>query len=80
MWTLFRPRKKAGRGRVKEDKPLPLSVGESPYFESARSLLGGTWGLKAGLVFLRISSSVGHDIELIRPEDRREDFLHVFPF
>ena len=40
--------RKAGRGRVKEDKPLPLSVGEGPYFESARGLLGGTWGLKAG--------------------------------
>jgi len=40
--------RKAGRGRVKEDKPLPLSVGKGPYFESARGLLGGTWGLKAG--------------------------------
>jgi hypothetical protein len=33
--------RKAGRGRVKEDKPLPLFVGEGPYFDSARGLLGG---------------------------------------
>jgi len=39
---------KAGRGRVKEDKTLPLAVGEGPYFESARGLLGGTWGTKPG--------------------------------
>ena len=38
---LFVPPRKAGRGRVKEDKPLPLAVGEGPYFESARGLLGG---------------------------------------
>jgi hypothetical protein len=44
---LFVLARKAGRGKVKEDKPLPLSVGEGPYFESARGLLGGTWGLKA---------------------------------
>ena len=86
LWALFRPLKKAGRGRVKEDKPLPL--GEGPYFESARGLLGGTWGLKAGWSSLRIGSAVGfdlssaegHDMELIRLEDRQEDFLHVFPF
>ena len=40
--------RKAGRGRGKEEKPLPLSLGEVPYFESARGLLGGTWVLKAG--------------------------------
>jgi hypothetical protein len=40
--------RKVGRGRVKEDKTLPLAVAEGPYFESARGLLGGTWGLKAG--------------------------------
>ena len=45
---LFVLPRKAGRGRVKEDKPLPLSIGEGPYFESARGLLGRTWGLKAG--------------------------------
>jgi hypothetical protein len=39
---LLVPQRKAGRGRVKEDKPLPLAVGEGPYFESARGLLGGT--------------------------------------
>ena len=44
---LFRLSRKAGRGRVKEEKPLPLAVGEGPYFESARGLLGGTWGLEA---------------------------------
>jgi hypothetical protein len=37
----FVPPRKAGRGRVKEDKPLPLAVGEGPHFESARGLLGG---------------------------------------
>jgi hypothetical protein len=40
----FVPSREARRGRVKEDKPLPLSVGEGPYFESARGLLGGAWG------------------------------------
>jgi len=39
---------KAGRGRVKEDKTLPLALGEGPHFESARGLLGGTWRLRAG--------------------------------
>jgi hypothetical protein len=47
----FRPLKEAGRGRVEEDKTLPLSVGVGPYFESARGLLGGIWGLKARWFF-----------------------------
>ncbi len=38
--------KRAGRGRGKEDKTLPLVIGEGPYFEPARGLLGGTWGVK----------------------------------
>jgi hypothetical protein len=42
LWAVVVPPRKAGRGRVKEDKPLPLAVGEGPYFESARGLLGGT--------------------------------------
>ena len=40
--------RKAGRVGSRRIKPLPLAVGEGPYFESARGLLGGTWGLKAG--------------------------------
>jgi hypothetical protein len=80
LWVLFRLSRKAGRGRVKEDKPLPLSLGVGPYFESARGLLGGTWELKAEYFFLRIGSAVGHDVELTRLKDRRENFLHVFPF
>jgi hypothetical protein len=51
LWTLFVLARKAGRGKVKEDKPLPLSVGVGPYFESARGLLGGTWGLEARWFF-----------------------------
>ena len=43
----FSQERREGVG-VKEDKPLPLSIGEGPYFESARGLLGRTWGLKAG--------------------------------
>jgi hypothetical protein len=38
----FVPSRGARRGRVKEDKSLPRSVDEGPYFESARGLLGGT--------------------------------------
>ncbi len=60
-------------------KPPSLAVGGGPYFEPARGLLGGTWGMKPGWRFLWIDSAVGHDMELIRLEDRREDFLCLLP-